>query len=98
TIRNLELIGSTNENATTLLDILDETSSPMGARLLTRWMVMPLKDLKSINERLHLVSHFYHHRDLRDELIRERKLVGELERRISMLGLQKASPRAVNQL
>src|SRR5690606_30322100 len=66
TIRNLELIGSTNENATTLVDILDETSSPMGARLLKRWMVMPLKDLKSINERLHVVSYFYDNRDLRD--------------------------------
>ncbi|KGE15261.1 DNA mismatch repair protein MutS [Sphingobacterium deserti] len=98
TIRNLELIGSANENATTLSDVLDQTASPMGARLLKRWMVMPLKDLKSINERLDVVSYFSENRDLRDELIKEIKQVGDLERLISKIGLQKANPREITQL
>ncbi|WP_229826314.1 DNA mismatch repair protein MutS [Sphingobacterium griseoflavum] len=98
TVRNLELIGSVNENAKTLSDVLDQTASPMGARLLKRWMVMPLKDLKSINERLEVVSYFSESRDLRDELIQEIKQVGDLERLISKIGLQKANPREIMQL
>ena len=98
TIRNLELIGSNNENATTLSDVLDETSSPMGARLLKRWIVMPLKDEKSINERLQVVQDFYDNRKLRDQLIHEIKQVGDLERLISKIGLQKANPREIIQL
>lgn len=98
TIRNLELIGSTNENATTLSDVLDETSSPMGARLLKRWIVMPLKDEKSINERLQVVADFYSNRELRDQLVQEIKQVGDLERLISKIGLQKANPREIIQL
>jgi DNA mismatch repair protein MutS len=98
TIRNLELIGSTNENATTLSDVLDETSSPMGARLLIRWIVMPLKDEKSINERLQVVEDFYSNRELRDQLVQEIKQVGDLERLISKIGLQKANPREIIQL
>lgn len=98
TIRNLELIGSSNENATTLSDVLDETSSPMGARLLKRWIVMPLKDEKSINERLQVVEYFHNNRELRDQLIHEIKQVGDLERLISKIGLQKANPREVGQL
>ena len=98
TIRNLELIGSANENAITLSDVLDETSSPMGARLLKRWIVMPLKDIKSIQERLNVVDYFHQNRELRDELIREIKQVGDLERLISKIGLQKANPREIVQL
>jgi len=98
TIRNLELIGSQNENATTLSDVLDETSSPMGARLLKRWIVMPLKDVKSINERLQVVEYFHKHRELREQLIGEIKQVGDLERLISKIGLQKANPREISQL
>lgn len=98
TIRNLELIGSANENATTLSDVLDETSSPMGARLLKRWIVMPLKDRKSIQERLNVVDYFSQNRDLREELIREIKQVGDLERLISKIGLLKANPREIVQL
>ncbi|MFD1768552.1 DNA mismatch repair protein MutS [Sphingobacterium suaedae] len=98
TIRNLELIGSANENATTLSDVLDQTASPMGARLLKRWMVMPLKELKSIQERLDVVDYFFVHRELRDELIKEIKQVGDLERLISKIGLQKANPREIMQL
>ncbi|WP_394675459.1 DNA mismatch repair protein MutS [uncultured Sphingobacterium sp.] len=98
TIRNLELIGSLNENAVTLSDVLDHTSSPMGARLLKRWIVMPLKDRKSIQERLNVVDFFFTNRDLRDELIDQIKQVGDLERLISKIGLQKANPREIVQL
>lgn len=98
TIRNLELISSTNENATTLADVLDQTASPMGARLLKRWIVMPLKDQKSIDERLNVVDYFYTNRDLRDELIQSIKQIGDLERLISKIGLQRANPREVIQL
>jgi len=98
TIRNLELIGSANENAITLSDVLDDTSSPMGARLLKRWIVMPLKDRKSIQERLNVVEYFYNNTELREELIREIKQVGDLERLISKIGLLKANPREITQL
>jgi len=98
TIRNLELIGSTNENAITLVDVLDETASPMGARLLKRWLVMPLKDKKSIEERLNVVDYFCQHNSLCHELVDEIKQVGDLERLISKIGLQKANPREITQL
>lgn len=98
TIRNLELIGSANDNATTLADVLDHTSSPMGARLLKRWIVMPLKDRKSINERLNVVDYLYQNDELRNELIQQIKQIGDLERLISKIGLQRANPREVTQL
>ncbi len=98
TIRNLELVGSANENAVTLADVLDQTATPMGARLLKRWMVMPLKSQLAINERLDVVDYFYTHKDLRDELISEIKQIGDLERLISKVGLQRANPREVAQL
>jgi DNA mismatch repair protein MutS len=98
TIRNLELIGSANENAVTLSDVLDQTSSPMGARLLKRWIVMPLKDRKSIQERLNVVEYFYKETELREDLIHEIKQVGDLERLISKIGLLKANPREITQL
>lgn len=98
TIRNLELIGSANENAITLSDVLDETASPMGARLLKRWIIMPLKEKKSIQERLNVVEYFYKKKELREDLIREIKQVGDLERLISKIGLQKANPREIAQL
>jgi len=98
TIRNLELIGSMNENAVTLSDVLDHTASPMGARLLKRWIVMPLKDKKGIQERLDVVDFFFNNRELRDELIGQIKQVGDLERLISKIGLQKANPREIVQL
>lgn len=98
TIRNLELIGSANDNAITLSDVLDQTASPMGARLLKRWIVMPLKDRKSIQERLDVVDFFHKNKEMRDELIKEIKQVGDLERLISKIGLQKANPREIIQL
>ncbi|SEL68506.1 DNA mismatch repair protein MutS [Parapedobacter koreensis] len=98
TIRNLELVGSANENAVTLVDVLDQTSSPMGARLLKRWIVMPLKDQAAINERLAVVDYLCRHGELREELVREIRQIGDLERLISKIGLQKANPREVAQL
>lgn len=98
TIRNLELIGSANEHAVTLADVLDQTASPMGARLLKRWMVMPLKDEKAIAERLDVVDYLYTHKDLREALVREIRQIGDLERLISKIGLLKANPREVVQL
>ena len=98
TIRNLELVGSNNENAVTLADVLDQTASPMGARLLKRWMVMPLKEKKPIAERLEVVEYLYANRSLRDALIEEIRQIGDLERLISKIGLLKANPREVLQL
>lgn len=98
TVRNLELVGSANENAITLADVLDQTASPMGARLLKRWMVMPLKDEQAITERLSVVDYLYANNELREKLVHEIKQIGDLERLISKIGLQKANPREVIQL
>ncbi|HXI00683.1 MAG TPA: DNA mismatch repair protein MutS [Sphingobacteriaceae bacterium] len=98
TIRNLELVGSTNENAVTLVDVLDQTCSPMGARLLRRWLVMPLKNRKPIEERLNVVEFLYKDEELREKLLHELKQIGDMERLISKIGLQKANPREVVQL
>lgn len=98
TIRNLELIDSPNENAITLSDVLDHTASPMGARMLKRWIVMPLKDQKPIEKRLDIVSFLLENEDLRDSLIREIRQIGDLERLISKIGLQRANPREIVQL
>lgn len=97
-IRNLELVGSANENAITLVDVLDHTCSPMGARLLRRWIVMPLKELKPIQDRLNVVQHLIDHEELRDDLQSCIRQIGDLERLISKIGLQKANPREVCQL
>jgi DNA mismatch repair protein MutS len=98
TIRNLELVGSANENAITLVDILDHTLSPMGARMLRRWMTMPLKDRKPIEDRLAIVEYFVAQDELRELLATELKLIGDVERLISKIGLLKANPREVVQL
>jgi len=98
TIRNLELVGSANENAVVLADVLDQTASPMGARLLKRWIVMPLKEEKAIQDRLHIVEYFRNNRELRDGLAKEIRQVGDLERLISKIGLLKANPREIIQL
>ncbi|MDB5120864.1 MAG: mismatch repair protein MutS [Sphingobacteriales bacterium] len=98
TIRNLELIGSANENATCLVDVLDHTCSPMGARLLRRWIVMPLKEKKPIDERLKVVEFLVEDEELREKLLTEIKQIGDLERLISKIGLQKTNPREIIQL
>lgn len=98
TIRNLELISPANETGCTLVDVLDKTCSPMGARLLRRWIVMPLKELKPIQERLEQVDFLAGNTGLREQLVNELNLIGDLERLISKIGLQKANPREVLQL
>ncbi|WP_407427053.1 DNA mismatch repair protein MutS [Arcticibacter sp.] len=98
TIRNLELIGSANENAVTLVDVLDQTRSPMGARMLRRWIVMPLKERRPIEERLNVVEFLVNNEALRESLLHEIAQIGDLERLISKVGLQKANPREICQL
>ncbi|WP_214653034.1 DNA mismatch repair protein MutS [Mucilaginibacter segetis] len=97
-IRNLELVSSTNENALTLVDVLDNTCSPMGARMLRRWIVMPLKEIKPINDRLGVVEYFIEQQELRETLQYQIQQIGDLERLISKIGLQRANPREVCQL
>ncbi|MXV15315.1 DNA mismatch repair protein MutS [Hufsiella ginkgonis] len=98
TIRNLELVGSANENGKTLADVLDRTCSPMGARLLRRWIVMPLKEKKPVEERLEVVDFLLKDDTLREKLAQEIRQIGDLERLISKVGLQKVNPREVCQL
>lgn len=97
-VRNLELVGSANENAHTLVEVLDQTCSPMGARLLRRWIVMPLKEIKPINDRLNVVEFLIEQEELRESLKQNIRLIGDLERLISKIGLLKANPREVSQL
>jgi DNA mismatch repair protein MutS len=98
TIRNLELVSSANENAVTLFDVLDETCTPMGARLLHKWIIMPLKELKPIDERLGMVEYLVGHQELLHEFLTHIKQIGDLERLISKVGLQKVGPRELCQL
>jgi DNA mismatch repair protein MutS len=98
TIRNLEIFQSINEGAKTLLDILDQTISPMGARLLKRWIALPLKDIVSINERLNIVEHFVEETDLRESLSEQIRLIGDLERIISKVSAARITPREMVQL
>lgn len=98
TIRNLELVNSTNENAVTLFDIMDHTISPMGARLMKRWVVLPLKDKKPIEERLDVVEFLLTNENLSDSLTQQIKLIGDLERLISKVAVGRISPRELVQL
>jgi DNA mismatch repair protein MutS len=98
TIRNLELVSSANDNAVTLFEVLDDTCTPMGARLLHKWIIMPLKELKPIQERLGMVDYLVKNEMLADELLQHIKPIGDLERLISKVGLQKAGPRELLQL
>jgi DNA mismatch repair protein MutS len=98
TIRNLELLYSPNDDATTLLDVIDKTISPMGARMLKRWTVLPLKDEKPIQERLDTVEYFTNDRDLMDTLAQHINQIGDLERMISKVAAVRISPREVVQL
>lgn len=98
TIRNLELVYSTNENAVTLLDVIDSTITPMGSRLLKRWLLMPLKDVHAIEERQEAVNYLLHEQEIRNAINQQLKLVGDLERLISKVALGKAGPRDIQQL
>ncbi|HNR20255.1 MAG TPA: DNA mismatch repair protein MutS [Bacteroidia bacterium] len=98
TIRNLELVSSPHEKAKTLLEVIDRTITPMGSRLLKRWILLPLKLLKPIEERLDVVDYFIKHTELTDALIKILKLIGDLERLVSRLAIKKVSPRELVQL
>jgi DNA mismatch repair protein MutS len=98
TIRNLELLGSGVENGQTLLKVLDNTVSPMGARLMKRWIVLPLKDIVKINERLGLVEFLIKDPDLRTKLTQHIKQAGDIERLVSKIPLKKINPREVLQV
>lgn len=98
TIRNLEILGSANEEASTLIGVLDKTISPMGSRMLRRWLVMPLKDRLTVNERLDAVDFFIQHESLADELRKQIRMIGDLERIISKVATGRINPREVVQL
>jgi len=93
TIRNLELLNSPSENAATLLSTLDHTVSPMGSRLLKRWIILPLKDRLPIEERLDMVSYFMAHSETRDLMRQNIQRIGDLERLISKVSVGKIIPR-----
>ncbi len=96
TIRNLELLGT--EGNTSLLKVIDATVSPMGARLLKRWMLMPLNDFSKINERLNTVEYLIKETDLRTKLTQHIKQAGDVERLVSKVPLKKINPREVLQI
>jgi len=98
TVRNLELLQSPNENASTLLATIDKTISPMGSRLLRRWILLPLKDRLPVSERLEIVDYFLHN-DLFAEIIEQQiKTIGDLERLISKVAVGRINPREVLQI
>jgi len=98
TIRNLELISSPHENAKTLADVMDDTKTPMGGRMMKRWILMPLKDQNPINERLNAVQSLKEDHEIRHELIERFKNIGDIERLISKVAVGKINPREVVQL
>lgn len=98
TIRNLELFGSLHEGAKTLADVLDKTISPMGSRLLKRWIALPLKDIAPINERLDVVEHFMKNIPSSQEISENLALIGDLERLVSKVAVGRVSPREVVQI
>ncbi|HCB90281.1 MAG TPA: DNA mismatch repair protein MutS, partial [Porphyromonadaceae bacterium] len=98
TVRSLELISTINEGGKSLLDILDKTISPMGSRMLRRWMVFPLKDVRPIEERLDVVENFFRETALKELLEEKLSLIGDLERIISKAAVGRISPREVVQL
>ena len=98
TIRNLELLYPVYGEGTSLMDVINHTQSPMGARMLQKWIVLPLRELKPIEERLKVTQYFFENTELAQKLHAEISHVGDLERLISKVSLQKANPREVVQL
>lgn len=98
TIRNLELFNSPYEGAKTLIDVLDKTISPMGGRLLKRWLSLPLKDIQPVNDRLDIVQYLFDNKDFTDEISDYIKQVGDIERVISKVAVSRINPREVVQL
>ncbi|MFA8449766.1 MAG: DNA mismatch repair protein MutS [Bacteroidales bacterium] len=98
TIRNLELLGSANDGATSLLEIMDRTSSPMGGRLLKRWIAMPLKENYRINERLNIVDNLIDDSSLSENIETNLKSCGDLERLVAKVSVSRINPRELLQL
>ena len=98
TIRNLELYGSPNPQAITLLDVIDKTVTAMGGRTLKRWLALPLKDKNLIEERLNIVSRLIQNQELIEDISAQLKQIGDLERLVSKIATTKANPREINQL
>ena len=95
TVRSLELMGSMNDGGSSLLNVIDKTISPMGARLLKRWLIFPLKDVQPINERLNVVEYFFRQPDFKELIEEQLHLIGDLERIISKVAVGRVSPREV---
>ena len=95
TVRSLELMGSMNDGGSSLLNVIDKTISPMGARLLKRWLVFPLQDVQPINERLNVVEYFFRQPDFKELIEEQLHLIGDLERIISKVAVGRVSPREV---
>ena len=98
TIRSLELLGTMQEDGSSLLNVIDRTVTPMGGRMLRRWVVFPLKDVRPIQERLDIVEYFFREPDFREVVDDELHRVGDLERIISKVAVGRVSPREVVQL
>ena len=98
TIRSLELLNSMNEGGSSLLEVIDKTTTPMGGRLLKRWLTFPLKDVVSINNRLDVVDYFFKHLDFKEVIVEQLKQIGDLERIISKAAVGRINPREVVQL
>ena len=95
TIRSLELMGSMNDGGSSLLNVIDKTISPMGARLMRRWLVFPLKDVRPINDRLDVVEYFFRQPDFKELIEEQLHQIGDLERIISKAAVGRVSPREV---
>ena len=95
TVRSLELMGSMNDGGSSLLNVIDKTISPMGARLLKRWLVFPLKDVQPINEWLNVVEYVFRQPDFKELIEEQLHLIGDLERIISKVAVGRVSPREV---
>jgi DNA mismatch repair protein MutS len=98
TIRNLEIILPAQEGGVPLIDIIDKTATPMGSRLLKKWMVLPLKDVAAIEERLHVVDTFFTQQDLAEKLAEQLRHITDLERLISKVAVARITPREMVQL
>jgi DNA mismatch repair protein MutS len=98
TVRNLELIHSPNDNASTLLSVLDKTISPMGSRLMRRWLLLPLKDRKPVTERHDAIDYLIKKEDFANELEHNLKIIGDLERLISKVSVGRVTPREILQI
>ena len=98
TIRNLELFTPLDPEGKSLLGVIDRTLTPMGARMLHRWLQLPLRDPAAINERLDVVEYFFKHPDMRDEVEEYLKAVGDLERLVSKVAVERITPRELLQI